>query len=67
MMFENQQRSLWVLGNVLARISTLALIARVKAEGLRLSDTAALYQALGGGWWHRDDAGAAGSCCGIIP
>ena len=44
-----------------------AVIARVKAEGLRLSDTAALYQALGGGWWHRDDAGAAGSCCGIIP
>ncbi len=44
-----------------------AIIARVKAQALRLSDTAALYQALGGGWWHRDDAGAAGNCCGIIP
>lgn len=44
-----------------------AVIARVKAEALRLSDTAALYQALGGGWWHRDDPGAAGECCGIIP
>jgi len=44
-----------------------ALIASVKAQALRLSDTAALYQALGGGWWHRDDAGAAGHCCGIVP
>lgn len=30
-------------------------IARVKAEANRYSDTAALFQALGGGWWHRTD------------
>jgi NodT family efflux transporter outer membrane factor (OMF) lipoprotein len=43
-----------------------AIIAEVRAEGLRLSDTAALYQALGGGWWHRNDVGTA-VCCGLIP
>jgi outer membrane protein TolC len=32
-----------------------ALIARVQAEGIRLVDTAALFQALGGGWWNRTD------------
>jgi NodT family efflux transporter outer membrane factor (OMF) lipoprotein len=29
------------------------LIARVQAQGSRLTDTAALFQALGGGWWNR--------------
>ncbi len=42
-----------------------AAIARVKATATRLADTAALYQALGGGWWHRHDVTV--SCCGIIP
>lgn len=32
-----------------------AVIARVKAQALRFSDTAALFQALGGGWWNRVD------------
>jgi NodT family efflux transporter outer membrane factor (OMF) lipoprotein len=32
-----------------------AVISRVKAEAARLNDTAALFQALGGGWWHRQD------------
>jgi NodT family efflux transporter outer membrane factor (OMF) lipoprotein len=32
-----------------------ARINRVRAEANRYSDTAALFQALGGGWWHRDD------------
>jgi NodT family efflux transporter outer membrane factor (OMF) lipoprotein len=27
----------------------------VQAQALRFSDTAALFQALGGGWWHRTD------------
>lgn len=27
----------------------------VQAQALRFSDTAALFQALGGGWWHRSD------------
>jgi NodT family efflux transporter outer membrane factor (OMF) lipoprotein len=44
------------------------VIARVKAQAARLSDTAALFQALGGGWWHRQDVGAqAKNCCGLIP
>ena len=30
-----------------------AVIAVVQARAARLSDTAALYQALGGGWWNR--------------
>jgi len=32
-----------------------ALITRVQAQGSRLSDTAALFQALGGGWWNRPE------------
>jgi NodT family efflux transporter outer membrane factor (OMF) lipoprotein len=32
-----------------------ARISRVQAEADRYSDTAALFEALGGGWWHRDD------------
>jgi NodT family efflux transporter outer membrane factor (OMF) lipoprotein len=32
-----------------------ARIALVQAEASRFADTAALFQALGGGWWHRTD------------
>jgi NodT family efflux transporter outer membrane factor (OMF) lipoprotein len=32
-----------------------ARIARVQAEAARYADTAALFQALGGGWWNRRD------------
>ncbi|MDE1906160.1 MAG: TolC family protein, partial [Rhodospirillales bacterium] len=42
-----------------------ALVTTVKARAARLADTAALYQALGGGWWHRQDVNV--QCCGIIP
>ena len=31
-----------------------AILARVQAQAARLSDTAALFLALGGGWWNRD-------------
>jgi NodT family efflux transporter outer membrane factor (OMF) lipoprotein len=31
----------------------LAVINRVQAQANRLADTAALFQALGGGWWNR--------------
>jgi len=31
-----------------------ARIGQVQAEAARFSDTAALFQALGGGWWHQD-------------
>jgi len=27
----------------------------VQAQASRYADTAALFQALGGGWWHRND------------
>lgn len=33
-----------------------AVIALVQAQTSRFGDTAALYQALGGGWWNRSDA-----------
>jgi NodT family efflux transporter outer membrane factor (OMF) lipoprotein len=32
-----------------------AVLTRVQAEASRLADTAALFQALGGGWWNRND------------
>ncbi len=32
-----------------------ARLALVQAQANRLADTAALFQALGGGWWHRDE------------
>ncbi len=34
-----------------------ARIGLVQAQAARLADTAALYQALGGGWWQSDAAG----------
>jgi NodT family efflux transporter outer membrane factor (OMF) lipoprotein len=37
-----------------------AHIALVQAQAARFSDTAALFQALGGGWWNRADAPADG-------
>ncbi|HTV95350.1 MAG TPA: efflux transporter outer membrane subunit [Steroidobacteraceae bacterium] len=36
-----------------------AAISLVKARAQRFSDTAALFQALGGGWWNRHDAALA--------
>jgi len=33
-----------------------ALLGRVQAQAARFTDTAALFQALGGGWWNRDPA-----------
>lgn len=32
-----------------------AMLSRIQAQANRLSDSAALFQALGGGWWNRDD------------
>lgn len=39
----------------------LAHINRVTAQATRFADTAALFQALGGGWWNRTDVAADGS------
>jgi NodT family efflux transporter outer membrane factor (OMF) lipoprotein len=33
----------------------LAVQSRVQAQAARYADTAALYQALGGGWWNREN------------
>jgi NodT family efflux transporter outer membrane factor (OMF) lipoprotein len=33
-----------------------SVLARVQAQAARLSDTAALFQSLGGGWWNRPEA-----------
>jgi NodT family efflux transporter outer membrane factor (OMF) lipoprotein len=33
----------------------LALVALVRAQSTRFADTAALFQALGGGWWNEKD------------
>ena len=33
-----------------------AVMNRVQALASRYADTAALFQALGGGWWNRSDA-----------
>jgi outer membrane protein TolC len=35
-----------------------AAVALVKARAQRFADTAALFQALGGGWWNRTDVAA---------
>jgi outer membrane protein TolC len=35
-----------------------AAVALVKARAQRYADTAALFQALGGGWWNRADIAA---------
>lgn len=44
-----------------------AVINRVQAQATRFGDTAALYQALGGGWWHRTTALASGEGMGARP
>lgn len=43
-----------------------AALELARAKAARLTDTAALYVALGGGWWHRQDD-TAPPCCGVIP
>lgn len=45
-----------------------AVITRVQATAQRYADTAALFAALGGGWWHRHDVEKQiSSCCKIVP
>jgi NodT family efflux transporter outer membrane factor (OMF) lipoprotein len=40
-----------------------SVIALVKARAQRYADTAALFQALGGGWWNRTDVNVDVSAC----
>ena len=45
-----------------------ARINLVRAQAARFTDTAALFQALGGGWWHRSDVDPKiATCCGVLP
>ena len=44
---------------VVERTYQQARIAQLQAQAARYADTAALFQALGGGWWNRDAGGAA--------
>jgi outer membrane protein TolC len=39
----------------------------VQARAARLTDTAALFQALGGGWWNAPDAVASAAPAGGAP
>ncbi len=39
----------------------------ISAQAVRFTDTVALLQALGGGWWHRTDVDPkAAQCCGVL-
>ncbi len=45
-----------------------AVVNLIKARAQRFSDTAALFQALGGGWWNRNDiAQNSSDCCKESP
>ncbi len=45
-----------------------ALITLARARAARYADTVALFQALGGGWWHRHDvATRTATCCRLMP
>ncbi len=55
---EKQQKSGYV--NYLTLLQAIqayqtAVNTRVQAQATRFGDAAALYQALGGGWWHREE------------
>jgi outer membrane protein TolC len=40
----------------------------ITARTTRFTDTVALFQALGGGWWNRTDvAPKVAKCCGVLP
>ena len=40
----------------------------ITARAARFTDTVALFQALGGGWWNRTDADMkTAECCGVLP
>ena len=45
-----------------------ARLTLVAAQAARFTDSVALFQALGGGWWHRTDvASSVSHCCGLLP
>jgi NodT family efflux transporter outer membrane factor (OMF) lipoprotein len=45
-----------------------ARLNRIAARAARFTDTVALFQALGGGWWNRTDVDPkVAQCCGVLP
>jgi NodT family efflux transporter outer membrane factor (OMF) lipoprotein len=44
-----------------------AAVSLVKARAQRFADTAALFQALGGGWWNRTDVANNSTVCCKVP
>jgi NodT family efflux transporter outer membrane factor (OMF) lipoprotein len=45
-----------------------ARLTLISAQTARFTDTVALFQALGGGWWNRDDVDLkTAQCCGVLP
>jgi NodT family efflux transporter outer membrane factor (OMF) lipoprotein len=45
-----------------------ARLTLITARAARFTDTVALFQALGGGWWHRTDVDLkVAKCCGVAP
>ena len=45
-----------------------ARLSLITARAARFTDTVALFQALGGGWWNRTDVDAkVARCCGVFP
>ena len=44
-----------------------AAVSLVKARAQRFADTAALFQALGGGWWNRTDVASTSTDCCKVP
>jgi NodT family efflux transporter outer membrane factor (OMF) lipoprotein len=46
---------------IIERTYQQSRIAQVQAQAARYADTAALFQALGGGWWNRNSAGETAS------
>ncbi|HYZ20638.1 MAG TPA: efflux transporter outer membrane subunit [Rhodopila sp.] len=58
MQFQNGAISFLTLLNA-DRTWQQARLTLVQAQAQRFSDTAALFQALGGGWWHRTDVAPA--------
>jgi NodT family efflux transporter outer membrane factor (OMF) lipoprotein len=58
----NQQRSLGTVSDVallvVEQTYQQAQLALVQAQANRYADTAALFQALGGGWWNRPQGGS---------
>jgi outer membrane protein TolC len=43
------------------------MISLIQAQASRYADTAALFQALGGGWWNRADLNKNAAASGIGP